>query len=244
MKIRIFLMIAVVTFAANSAWAATYYVATNGNDGNPGTLAAPFKTFERAIAPLQPGDSLYIRGGTYTERMNFQTPDKSGTANGWITVAGYQGETVILQWADTTPKSYGPIQAVGDRGYFIFENLTLDGVNSMRDSTWNLRDGNHHFILRNLDIKNFKASGLRVLGHDIQVIKCKIHDQTQAGYGRLYGIYISYGDNILIEGNEIYNNIGGGIHTNQSLMPVVIPHSLIISLPIRFFGMLPMGILV
>src|SRR5690348_15438 len=44
-----------------------FYVATNGNDHNPGTLSQPFATLARAQEAMQ-GSSIkttYIRGGTY-----------------------------------------------------------------------------------------------------------------------------------------------------------------------------------
>lgn len=195
--------------------AATYYVATTGNDSNPGSLAQPFGTFRQAISKLQPGDILYIRGGTYTEQMNFQDPPKTGTMNAWLRIAGYPGEIVTLLRTDPVDHSYGPIKARGNLAYFVFENLILDGTNDTNDTAWSLRDGNHHFILRNLEIKNFKSSGLHIKGNDIQVINCKIHDnQPPPGIkSRKYGIYFAYGDNVILEGNEIYHNNGGGIHT-------------------------------
>jgi len=194
---------------------ATYYVATTGNDSNPGTLSRPFKSFKQAIGLLQPGDTLYIRGGTYTEQLDFQGPNKSGTANGWITVAGYPGETVISQFAGGIAYSYGPIKARGNRGYFIFENLILDGINGAYSSGLQIRDGNHHFILRNVEFKNFQMSAMMIKASNVQIINCKIHDSVvdtvQDPPSRRYGIYLSSGDTVIIEGNNIYNNPGGGI---------------------------------
>src|SRR5262249_45232346 len=43
----------------------TYYVATNGNDSNPGTISQPFRTIKKGIGILNAGDTLYIRSGTY-----------------------------------------------------------------------------------------------------------------------------------------------------------------------------------
>lgn len=45
--------------------AAFYYVAPDGQDANPGTLAAPIGTVQRAQKAAAPGDTVYIRGGTY-----------------------------------------------------------------------------------------------------------------------------------------------------------------------------------
>lgn len=38
-----------------------FYVAPGGSDGNPGSLAAPWKTLAKAADILQPGDICHIR---------------------------------------------------------------------------------------------------------------------------------------------------------------------------------------
>lgn len=50
-----------------SAQHTTRYVATNGNDSNPGTIAQPFLTWQKGISVTDAGDTLYIRGGVYYE---------------------------------------------------------------------------------------------------------------------------------------------------------------------------------
>src|SRR5205823_870147 len=47
----------------------TYYVATNGSDSNAGTINQPFQTIRTGLSRLHPGDTLYIRGGTYSESI-------------------------------------------------------------------------------------------------------------------------------------------------------------------------------
>jgi len=194
-----------------TAQAATYYVSLSGNDSYPGTQTQPFRNFARAISPLRPGDTLYIRGGVWTQQIDLQTPNKSGTSGNYIKIAGYPGETVTIRYADPYVASYGPIKSRGTRGYLIFENLILDGSNTTEKTNWQIRDGNHHFILRNIEIKNFRATGLFIQANDIQVINCSIHDQITVGTSRHYGIYFN-GANGLVQGNRIYNNPGGGIH--------------------------------
>jgi hypothetical protein len=46
--------------------AATYYVANTGNDSNPGTPAAPFKTIQRGLNAAASGDFVQVADGIYT----------------------------------------------------------------------------------------------------------------------------------------------------------------------------------
>ena len=45
--------------------ATNYFVATNGDDSNAGTLDKPFATLQKAQSKVVPGDTVYIRGGEY-----------------------------------------------------------------------------------------------------------------------------------------------------------------------------------
>jgi len=82
------------------ATGATHYVSTSGSDSNAGTLAQPFSTLNKAVSVLRPGDTLYVRGGTYVESLSNNIP--GGTS--WskpVTIAAYPGETVIIQAASS-----------------------------------------------------------------------------------------------------------------------------------------------
>jgi hypothetical protein len=47
-----------------------YYVAPDGDDGNLGTIKAPFKTLSFATGKMTGGDTLILRDGTYTGEEN------------------------------------------------------------------------------------------------------------------------------------------------------------------------------
>src|ERR1043166_539777 len=53
-----------------AATPATYYVDTTGNDATPRTQAKPFRTIRQGLSMLQANDTLYLRGGTYTENIS------------------------------------------------------------------------------------------------------------------------------------------------------------------------------
>jgi hypothetical protein len=49
-----------------SAFATEYYVATTGSDANAGTIDRPFATLQKGHDVAIAGDTVWIRGGTYT----------------------------------------------------------------------------------------------------------------------------------------------------------------------------------
>ncbi|GAB4300228.1 MAG: hypothetical protein Fur0025_39710 [Oscillatoriaceae cyanobacterium] len=75
-----------------------YFVSTTGNDANSGTIFQPFRTIQKAAELAQPGQTIYIRGGTYREG-NIR-PTNNGTANAPITFTAYNDEDVIISGAD------------------------------------------------------------------------------------------------------------------------------------------------
>jgi len=67
--------------------------AVRGQDSAAGTPAQPWKSLRHALRQLHPGDTLYLRGGTYYECVSLT---RSGTEHAPITIAGYPGELAII----------------------------------------------------------------------------------------------------------------------------------------------------
>jgi len=84
-----------------------YYVSNNGLDTNPGTLAQPFLTIQKAADVALAGDTVRVRGGTYRETV---TTTQSGTAVAPITFKPYQGERVTITGLDEFNGSWTPYQ--------------------------------------------------------------------------------------------------------------------------------------
>jgi hypothetical protein len=70
-----------------------YYVATNGSDSASGSQSAPWKTIQKAATVARAGDTVYVRGGTYNEKVVVQN---SGSAGNFITFSAQPGETVTI----------------------------------------------------------------------------------------------------------------------------------------------------
>jgi hypothetical protein len=74
----------------------TLYVATSGNDNNPGTAALPLRTIGRAEALAAPGTLVLIQPGVYREEV---TVNVQGTALQPLVFRG-NGAGVVLDGAD------------------------------------------------------------------------------------------------------------------------------------------------
>lgn len=55
-----------VWFTVSNIYAAKYWVATDGDDKNPGSEVKPSKTIQKAANTAQAGDTVYINPGTYS----------------------------------------------------------------------------------------------------------------------------------------------------------------------------------
>jgi hypothetical protein len=100
-----------------------YYIAANGSDSNPGTLAQPWRTFAHAYTKVIAGDTVYVRGGTYNQRI---APSKSGTADARITFAAYPGETpIIVGTSNSTEKQ---LVYISGRNYQTLQGFTFQSA--------------------------------------------------------------------------------------------------------------------
>ena len=113
------------SFVKNST-GKTYYVATNGSDSNSGSITSPFRTIAKGLAALTPGDTLYLRAGTYGHIDTNLTKIPSGTSfTSAVTISAYPREPVTL-----TANSDGAALNLTDATtaglkYVIFRDLTL-----------------------------------------------------------------------------------------------------------------------
>ena len=95
MKDLLNLLLILIFTIASISFAADYYVATDGNDSNGGTtLATPFETIKKAAESVAPGDSVFIRSGSYASEVSIV--DLNATEAQPITFQNYFGETVNI----------------------------------------------------------------------------------------------------------------------------------------------------
>ncbi len=96
MKYTILLFV-LVMLITGPALGKNYFVASGGDDAKVGTEALPFRTIKHAADVMRPGDTCYVRAGTYRETIELR---RAGRADAPIRFQAYPGEHVLLNGTD------------------------------------------------------------------------------------------------------------------------------------------------
>lgn len=205
-----------------AATAATYYVATTGSDTNPGSQSQPFQTIDKGVSVLRAGDTLYLRGGTYTNQPignPSSVPVPSGTS--WslaVTIAGYPGERAIISGRCITFNDGSPV------AYVIFDNLICDARTN--NGALYIGGDSHHIRFQNGEMNgdnNPSGAAMMIAGSGpyLEILNSTIHG-TGGNRGRgcrdPFGCYAAYysGHHALFDNNEIYESAGYALHIFES----------------------------
>jgi hypothetical protein len=195
-----------------------YYVATNGNNSNPGTFSQPWRTIYKATTSIHAGDTVYLRGGTYNESNEFRI---NGTESAPITIAGYPNEVAIINGNGYTiparESGQALIQVYGD--WYVVRDLTVTGSGDQGITTHGVHDiihnvYSHHnwgwgiFMNGNYDLaQNSRAWSNSMMNE---------HNQLESNWSG--GITCArYPDYCTIRNNRSWENWGEGISTFEAL---------------------------
>jgi hypothetical protein len=202
-------------FTMISSHAGIYYVATNGNDENPGTKEHPLLTIQKARTYVSPGDTVYVRGGTYqmlesqiTSYTRIQAyailMDKSGTENKRINYWAYPGEKPVFDFTNVRPPNYR-VHAFEITGSWLhIKGLEVTGVqvtitNVNTQSICFSNDGGSNNIYEQLSMHDGQGIGFFLTsGSNNLILNCdayRNYDYTsQAGGGRNGGNVDGFGN--------------------------------------------------
>jgi parallel beta-helix repeat protein len=207
---------AVVLLAA-SANAATYHVATNGNDSANGSLAAPFRTLTKAAGLAKPGDVVNVRGGVYFESVQITV---QGTAAARITIRSYPGEKAIFDGTGTGRNVN--VITLYKASYVDLSGFEVRNAGQIGICSW----GSNNVRILNNDVHHAFRNGIYV-GWDVMGVSADnvidgntVHNNVLENANRAFpnggwatGVSMNYTDRGRVTNNRIYENDGEGIVT-------------------------------
>ena len=226
-----------IIFFTQSAFAAVFYVDKESigglcSDNNSGKgLDTPWCNIAKANSILGPGDTVYIRKGTYTDVIE---PQKSGTPLQPITYKAYSNNDVIIQGR---PKDKFVVNIGGlgtdwqSKSYIIIDGLQIKRgagplLNTRQALIYIYGSGSKHNVIRNCTLVGTEQpllsawdQGLRVGGISITDSSNNIIENNIIKNITYIGVVIggtSPRFNI-IRNNHIKNIVQDGIHIDAPL---------------------------
>ena len=186
------------------ALAADWYVAPGGT--GTGSSASPFGRIQNALNVAQPGDSVIVRPGTYSESLRTV---RHGTS------------TLPIRLRTTTERGTVLVTIAGrvltvDHAYISVEGFVLDGQFGAND-TVRISTPATNFILRNTEVRR-STHDLIDLGGPAGVLieDCLIHHALNAAGGRTdaHGIAAGPVQRLTIRNTEIHTFSGDGFQVD------------------------------
>lgn len=180
-------------------------------------MAIRYGGFE-LIPSLEPGDTLYLRGGTYT--THHPTIPSGVSWDEPVTISVYPDEQVT--WIPTGVDAR--VVDLQDTSYVILENLLLDGrwtydcvrigSTDFNSTLHTITGSSHHNRLRRCELCFSPGQGLQIEpGCDYnEIVRCSIHHNGTNNYN--HGVYCESWYN-LIEGCRVFDNKGHGLHISN-----------------------------
>jgi hypothetical protein len=204
---RQYLFALLLALTGSPAFAARFYVAPTGDNANSGAIQQPFQTIQRAQTAVAPGDTVYVRGGTYmmqTAQVAVYTGiwayvtalTKSGTAGRRINYWAYPGERPVFDYTGINPAGYR-INAFEVTGSWLhIKGLEVVGVqvNITTANTQSIcfsNNGGSNNIYEQLSMHDGQAIGFFLArGADNLILNCdayRNYDYTSRAGGGVRG---------------------------------------------------------
>lgn len=205
----------------------TYFVAPYGDDAAPGvTPDTPFRTLERALSLVAPGDTIELRAGVYVPLNNGFPFDRAGAADARIKIKSYNGEHAVLDAAGKQFAVLIPEQSP----YWIIEGLELRG-----GTAYTVKIESHHVHLIGNNIHGSSNDLIKLVqtSDDVIIYGNEIHHNNAPPGANAQGIDIVGGDRTWIAHNYVHHTASIAIYAKGNARNTIIENNRVEGIPGR-----------
>ena len=196
--------------------AATFYVAPGGSDTSPGSLSAPLATPELALALAGAGDTVLLRGGTYSLSRSLQI-----TQSG-LTLAAYPGERARIVGGTSDLTNLTSVIIVYAGGVTL-DGLELEGASYYGVKLDDAAGPRSGITLRRLYIHHTGRDGIKVQQADGLLIEdCEIAFTGVRDASNAEGIDIMASIGVTVRRNFIHDIATNGIFVKAATRQALI----------------------
>jgi parallel beta-helix repeat protein len=189
----------------------TFYVAPGGNDGATGSSQQPFRTLNRAVSALKPGDLLLIQPGTYAESLHNVIPSGTSTEPVTIRAADPNNRPVLRPSSGASNVVRLEFYRSSPVHHVVLDGLVLDATNVSLDAV-KITTGANNITIANTEVRNAPNNGILLTGTGTEhntFRNLDVHHNGDRYQG--HGLYISTSNNV-IEGSRVHANSAWGVH--------------------------------
>lgn len=129
----------------------SYYLAPGGADTASGSISHPWRSIYASLRKLRPGDTLWVRGGSYSFSGVHYT-SLAGTSTKRILISAYPGETPVFS-GTSTPAAF--LYFDGNASWITVRGLTVQGggATSYGSSLLGFTDNAHNIRIEKMRLK-------------------------------------------------------------------------------------------
>jgi hypothetical protein len=177
----------------------SYYVSPTGNDLNPGTRAAPWRTIQHAADTVRAGSIVNVEKGVYEELVSINVAGNA--SQGFITFRSYPGERAVLDAEHFTPSGRQGVLTIHNQSYVRIEGFEIR----------NFRTAEHQLAPLGISVMGSGAH-IELLNNNVHHIEQTFEGRDAPGRGgNGFGIAV-YGTeakapitDLIIDGNEVHH---------------------------------------
>ncbi len=202
------------------------YVDIAGDNANPGTSTAPWRTIQHAADVANPGDTVIVRDGVYTGGATIVTISRSGTAAAWLVFRAANRWGAIIDGQNNSSTTGFEING----NYIRVEGFEVRYTSRYAMEAYGGREdiaGNHDVVLVQNHLHDVGhictgttggIVGVSAYSDNLVIERNVIHDIGRLGPGEQgcvepnanwqnhdHGVYYGVGNNVVIRNNVFYN---------------------------------------
>jgi len=201
-----------------------YYASPTGSPRGDGSITRPWDlaTALTGAGTVQPGDTIWLRGGTY--RGSFRST-VAGRAGAPVVIRQFRGERAVIDGASSKKDTW----YVGGE-YSVFWGFELTNSNPQRSTMSSTEEVRPDVVVNYAAHTKF----INLIVHDggvafytdarypdVEITGCIVYNNgwQEPGHGHGHGLYIkNYTGPLVARDNVVFNQYGYGIHayTNAS----------------------------
>ncbi|MCE9614691.1 MAG: right-handed parallel beta-helix repeat-containing protein [Lentisphaerae bacterium] len=193
------------------AEAGTYYVATTGSDASNGlSEVAAFRTVQKAVNSVAPGDTILLLPGAYAGARI----ERSGSSEAPITLRPATPGTATLNASSAAAVHQSVLELETYSAPYVVRHWTIEGLRVVNSGRYGIDARSTQFlVVRGNTVSNSASTGIfTAFSYDALI------EGNTCSDNREHGIYYNNSsDRFVIRGNTLHHNRNAGLHMNADI---------------------------